>query len=103
MLPTGAELRVTGDGARAVVCVNGGQSREVPGTWSATLEWLVRRLAPSFPGLRFAEVRYRIKSWKRLELCIENPSRSVRSAATASIAARASSMQSSRRFHDLTR
>jgi dienelactone hydrolase len=71
-LPTGAELRVTGSGPFAVVCVNGGQSREVPGTWSATLEWLVRRLAPSFPGLRFAEVRYRVKSWKRLELCIED-------------------------------
>ena len=42
------------------------------GTWSAALEWLVRRLAPSFPGVRFAEVRYRIKSWRRLDLCIED-------------------------------
>jgi dienelactone hydrolase len=71
-LPIGAEMRLTGDGPLAVVCVNGGQAREVPGTWSATLEWLVRRLAPSFPGLRFAEVRYRVKSWKRLDLCIED-------------------------------
>jgi len=69
-LSTGAELRVTGDGPLAVVCVNGGQGHEVPGTWSATLEWLVRRVAPPFPGLRFGEVRYRIKSWKRLDWCI---------------------------------
>jgi dienelactone hydrolase len=71
-LTTGAELRVTGTSGRAVVCVNGGQGSEVPGTWSATLEWLVGRLAPSFPGLRFGEVRYRVKSWKRLDWCIED-------------------------------
>jgi dienelactone hydrolase len=71
-LPTGADLRVTGNGALSVVCVNGGQGAQVPGTWSATLEWLVRRLAPELPGLRFGEVRYRIKSWKRLDMCIED-------------------------------
>jgi dienelactone hydrolase len=71
-LSTGAELRVTGSGSRTVVCVNGGQGHEVAGTWSATLEWLVQRLAPGLPGLRFGEVRYRIKSWKRLDLCIED-------------------------------
>jgi dienelactone hydrolase len=52
--------------------VNGGQSREVAGTWSASLEWLVRRLAPQFRELAFAEVRYRIKSWRRLEWCVED-------------------------------
>jgi len=71
-LSTGAELRVSGNGPLAVVCVNGGQGNEVPGTWSATLEWLVGRLAPRFPGLRFGEVRYRVKSWKRLDWCIED-------------------------------
>jgi len=71
-LPTGADLRVTGSRPLAVVCVNGGQGAEVPGTWSATLEWLVRRVSPGLPGLRFGEVRYRIKSWKRLDLCIED-------------------------------
>jgi dienelactone hydrolase len=71
-LTTGADLRVTGAGGRAVVCVNGGQGSEVPGTWSATLEWLVARLAPRFPSLRFGEVRYRVKSWKRLDWCIED-------------------------------
>lgn len=73
ILRTGAELRVTGPTDRfAVVCVNGGQAREVEGTWSATVEWLVRRLAPRLPGLGFAEVRYRVKSWKRLESCFED-------------------------------
>jgi dienelactone hydrolase len=59
-------------GRRAVACVNGGTARELPGTWSATLEWLVRRLAPDFPRLSFLEVRYRIKSWKRLQWCIDD-------------------------------
>ncbi len=72
-LATGAELRVTnGPHERTVVCLNGGQSREVAGTWSATLEWLVGHLAPEFPTLGFAEVRYRIKSWRRLDSCIED-------------------------------
>ncbi len=37
-------MRVTGPTTQcAVVCVNGGQSREVEGTWSATIEWLVQQ------------------------------------------------------------
>jgi len=72
-LPTGAEIRFSRTPSElAVVCVNGGQGAEVPGTWSASIEWLVGRLAPSFPSLRFAEVRYRVKSWNRLDLCIED-------------------------------
>jgi dienelactone hydrolase len=72
-LPTGAEMRVTGaTGRLAVVCVNGGQAADVPGTWSATLEWLVARLAARFPHIAFAEVRYRVKSWKRLDWCEED-------------------------------
>jgi pimeloyl-ACP methyl ester carboxylesterase len=72
-LSSGADIRIT-NGVREsmVVGVNGGQGSEVAGTWSATLEWLVGRLAPSFPQLGFAEVRYRIKSWHRLDLCIED-------------------------------
>ena len=66
-------MRVTGPaGTCAVVCVNGGQHREVEGTWSASVEWLVGQLAPRLPGLAFAEVRYRVKSWKRLESCVED-------------------------------
>lgn len=52
--------------------MNGGQGDEVEGTWSASLEWLVRRLAPRFPHLAFGEVRYRVKSWRRLEWCVED-------------------------------
>jgi acetyl esterase/lipase len=66
-------MRVTGAvGECAVVCVNGGQHREVDGTWSASVEWLVRTVAPRLPALAFAEVRYRIKSWRRLESCVED-------------------------------
>jgi pimeloyl-ACP methyl ester carboxylesterase len=72
-LPTGAEVRLSGaEGPLAVVCANGGQAAQVPGTWSASIEWLVCRLAPRFPDLRFAEVRYRVKSWNRLDLCVED-------------------------------
>ncbi|HJR95102.1 MAG TPA: hypothetical protein VJ807_06660 [Gaiellaceae bacterium] len=72
-LSTGAELRVTGPVEEcAVVCVNGGQSRELEGTWSASVEWLVRSLAPRLPELGFAEVRYRVKSWRKLESCVED-------------------------------
>ena len=74
-LANGATARITGPlGGAAVVCVNGGSGREVAGDWSATLEWLVQRLAPRYPDLCFVEVRYRIKSWRRLEHCIEDGS-----------------------------
>jgi dienelactone hydrolase len=42
----------------------------VEGTWSASLEWLVDRLAPRFPQLTFVELRYRVKSWQLLESCV---------------------------------
>jgi pimeloyl-ACP methyl ester carboxylesterase len=38
----------------------------------------VHRLAPRFPGLGFAEVRYRIKSWKRMSWCVEDARAAVR-------------------------
>ena len=72
-LATGAEARWRNAGApRAVVCVNGGTAAEVQGTWSASVEWLVRRLAARLPGLAFLEVRYRTKSWHRLEECADD-------------------------------
>jgi pimeloyl-ACP methyl ester carboxylesterase len=78
-LTTGAEMRVTGATDRAaVVCVNGGQGGEVDGTWSASIEWLVRRLAPRMPELGFAEVKYRIKSWKRMDWCVADAHAAVR-------------------------
>lgn len=72
-LSTGAEMRITNRvDEYAVVCVNGGQSREVEGTWSASIEWLVQTLAPRLPELGFAEVRYRVKSWRRLDSCVDD-------------------------------
>jgi len=72
-LSSGAEARITGPVEHcAVICVNGGQAREVEGTWSASIEWLVRTLSPRLPELGFAEVRYRIKSWRRLESCVDD-------------------------------
>lgn len=70
-LPSGAEARRTGPAgaSAAVLCVDGGQGGEVEGTWSASLEWLVRRVAPRLPELAFWEVRYRVKSWNRLDWC----------------------------------
>lgn len=62
------------------MCVNGGSRAEVPGVWAATLEWLVERLAPRFPGLRFVEVRYRVKSWNQLGMCIDDGRAAVDSA-----------------------
>jgi pimeloyl-ACP methyl ester carboxylesterase len=58
--------------------VNGGQGGEVEGTWSASLEWLVRRLAPQAPDLGFAEVKYRIKPWKRMDWCVADALAAVR-------------------------
>jgi dienelactone hydrolase len=81
-LATGAEVRQTGPAqGDAVICVNGGQAAEVEGTWSATLEFLVQRLAPRFPALRFAEVCYRVKSWRRLEECSEDARAAIREVA----------------------
>ena len=52
--------------------VNGGRGQELPGTWSATIEYLVRRAAPLLPSLAFVEVKYRIRSWHRLDDCVED-------------------------------
>jgi pimeloyl-ACP methyl ester carboxylesterase len=61
--------------------VNGGQASAVPGTWSASIEWLVDGLAARFPDLRFVEVRYRVKSWKRLDWCVEDAVAAIEGAA----------------------
>jgi dienelactone hydrolase len=86
-LATGAEMRVTGPiDECAVVCVNGGQAREVEGTWSASIEWLVQTLAPRLPELGFAEVRYRVKSWRRLESCVEDARSAVETVGASRVA-----------------
>jgi len=69
-LATGADARLRNDGAPiAVVLLNGGSARAVPGTWSATSELLADALELRFPDILFAEVRYRIKSWAELDSC----------------------------------
>ena len=83
-LRSGAQGRWTNDvGRRAVVCVDGGTATELPGTWSASVEWLVRRLAGRFPGVGFLEVRYRVKSWRRFELCVEDGAAAIAAARAA--------------------
>ena len=73
MLPTGAEARISNDGARlAAVLVNGGTAKAVPGTWSATSELLVSQLVASYPRIAFVEVRYRVKSWTALDACTDD-------------------------------
>lgn len=72
-LTTGATIRVTGprDGL-VVLCLNGGTARERPGIWSASVDCLVRRLAPTLPDVGWAEVRYRVRSWRQMDMCIED-------------------------------
>ncbi|MEQ8833743.1 MAG: hypothetical protein RIB67_04785 [Miltoncostaeaceae bacterium] len=72
-LPSGAEMRTHGPGgARPVVCVNGGQGGDVPGDWSPSFRWLIAQIAPERPDLTFHLVRYRLKSWNRLQMCIDD-------------------------------
>ena len=77
-LETGAGARWSNGRAElAAVLVNGGTARRLPGTWSATSELLARKLSPRFPAIRFIEVRYRIKSWKALDWCMEDAAAAV--------------------------
>ena len=70
-LPTGADARLRNEGAPLVaVLANGGTARPVAGTWSATSELLAEELAPRHRGIVFAEVRYRVKSWRALTSCV---------------------------------
>jgi hypothetical protein len=70
-LETGADLRVRNESsATAAVFVNGGTAKPVAGTWSATSELLATELAPRFPDVAFAEVRYRVKTWHALDSCM---------------------------------
>lgn len=85
-LAHGADARVRNpDAPRAAVLVNGGTSRRVPGTWSATSEWLAERLADRFPEVAFVEVRYRTKSWNELPSCMEDASDALATADRPSI------------------
>ena len=71
LLSSGADVRLrNGSAPIAALFVNGGSARSLPGTWSATSELLVNDLAPRFPGVAFAELRYRLKSWGALDSCM---------------------------------
>lgn len=72
-LATGATLRVTGprDGL-VVLCLNGGTGHERAGVWGASVEYVVRKLAPTLPHVGFAELRYRVRSWKQMDMCIDD-------------------------------
>jgi dienelactone hydrolase len=66
-------MRRTGPAdAPVVLCLNGGIKRQVAGDWSASIAWLVRRLTRARPRVAFHEVRYRVRSWTRLEMCVED-------------------------------
>jgi dienelactone hydrolase len=65
-------VRVDGPpGAPGVLMMNGGRADIVPGDWSASIEWLARETRAALP-LAVAELRYRVKSWKRLGMCVED-------------------------------
>jgi hypothetical protein len=75
-LPGGAALRVRGGaadgGAPSLLLLGGSTHRDGAGTWSATSEWLARRVAGRRPGWSVAEVRYRFGSWRRLAAAAED-------------------------------
>jgi pimeloyl-ACP methyl ester carboxylesterase len=72
-LASGAQLRMRGPaGGRVVLTINGGTARDLPGTWSASTQYLVDALAPQFPTVGFAETKYRIRSWRRFEMCLQD-------------------------------
>jgi dienelactone hydrolase len=57
--------------------MNGGLARPVPGDWNPSIEWLVGELVPRLPRVGFAEVRYRIKSWRALESLVVDATEAV--------------------------
>lgn len=72
-LPGGAALRVRGDGGGPSLLMLGGSThRDGAGTWSATSEWLARRIGREHPEWAVGEVRYRFGSWRRLVAATED-------------------------------
>lgn len=73
-------MRVAGGAAgAAVLMMNGGQAKVVPGDWSASIEWLAQETRQALPSLAVAELRYRVKSWKRFEMCVDDARAAIRS------------------------
>ncbi|HTI35550.1 MAG TPA: hypothetical protein VL422_17885 [Miltoncostaea sp.] len=72
-LPGGGALRVRGGGEGPSLLLLGGSThRDGAGTWSATSEWLARRISREHPDWSVAEVRYRFGSWRRLVAATED-------------------------------
>ena len=68
-LSTGADIRVSGPSGPDAVLLLGGTSRaEMPGTWGTSIRWLADAARERFPDHAVAELRYFVKSWKRLDL-----------------------------------
>jgi dienelactone hydrolase len=61
-----------GDDGPGVLMMNGGRARLEPGDWSASIEWLANEVRAAIPALAVAELRYRVKSWKRFQMCVDD-------------------------------
>lgn len=76
-LPSGASLRLSLPpeelGGRLVVLGLGGSVlRATAPRWSASITWLLRRLARELPEFAYAELRYRDRSWRALGECMRD-------------------------------
>lgn len=86
-LGTGAQARVRGpEGAPAALLLDGGIRRAASGVWGPTPQIVADRLAPELPGLRLIELRYRVRSYRRLDLCTEDARAAVALAGGAPLA-----------------
>jgi dienelactone hydrolase len=52
--------------------MNGGRASLEPGDWSASIEWLANEVRAARPEVAVAELRYRVKSWKRFQMCVDD-------------------------------
>jgi acetyl esterase/lipase len=79
-LPSGAQVRLEGaeNPAHLVVGLGGGVSRPLPGVWNPSIEWLARRLARCDESVACLEVRYRVRSWRSVETCVQDAREAVR-------------------------
>jgi dienelactone hydrolase len=78
-LPGGAEVRFSAPaGGVGVLMMSGGRARLHPGDWGASIEWLANEVRSAVPALAVAELRYRVKSWKRFDLCVADANAALR-------------------------
>jgi dienelactone hydrolase len=70
-LPAGATLRLSRPvdelaGELIVLGLGGSAMRTAPPRWSASVTWLLGRLARDAPAFTYAELRYRDRNWRAL-------------------------------------